>query len=243
MANKKPQETKNKKNNNQKVSNKPKKVNKPKEEVKREEKIVVEKTNKKEKKANEKLAKERKKEARKNKFVENLKDYDKTTYVIMAFILGVALTTIVARLMWPDRIAKLKDGTEPVATIDGNIISADDLYEEMKDTYSITQLLNDVDNIVLTDLYKEDDEMTEKVKSQADYYLNIYKTNYGYTEEQFLKSEFFNVINDMTLRKNFERNTQHIEDLQKAENFATNRKEIIYGDLWNQYAKEVKKQR
>ena len=64
-----------------------------------------------------------------------------------------------------------------------------------------------------------------------------------YTEEQFLKSEFFNVINDMTLRKNFERNMKHIEEMHKAEKFAINRKEIIYGDLWNQYAKEVKKQR
>ncbi len=197
MANKSKQETK-KKNNNQKVSNKPKKVNKPKEELKKEEKIVVEKTTKKEKKANEKLAKERKKEASKKKFVENLKDYDKTTYVVMAFILGIVLTTIVARLMWPDRIAKLKDGTEPVATIDGTIISADDLYEEMKATYSITQLLNNIDETILTDLYKEDDEMNEKVKSQADYYLNIYKNNYGYTEEQFLESNGFSSYDDFT---------------------------------------------
>ena len=197
MANKSKQETK-KKNNNQKVSNKPKKVNKPKEELKKEEKIVVEKTTKKEKKANEKLAKERKKEASKKKFVENLKDYDKTTYVVMAFILGIVLTTIVARLMWPDRIAKLKDGTEPVATIDGTIISADDLYEEMKTTYSITQFLNNIDENILTDLYKEDDEMNEKVKSQADYYLNIYKNNYGYTEEQFLESNGFSSYDDFT---------------------------------------------
>lgn len=192
MANKKKPETKKKNNNNQKVSNKPKKVNKPKEEIKKEEKVIVEE------KTTKKKNKERKKEVNKKRFVENLKDFDKVTYVIMAFILGIVVTTIVARLMWPDRIAKLKDGTEPVVTIDGTIISADDLYEEMKSTYSISQLLNNVDDLILTDLYKEDDKMTEKVKSQAEYYLNIYKNNYGYTEEQFLEANGFNSYDDFT---------------------------------------------
>lgn len=204
MAKKEQSETSKNKNKNVSESKKKttKKVNNSKEIEKKEEEVVVEKkSNKGEKKAkiaNEKLAKERKKEEKKKTFINNLKDYDKTTYVIMAFILGIALTAIIAKIMWPDRIATLKDGTQPVVIIDGTIISADDLYEEMKEYYSVSQILNDVDDIILKDLYPENDEMTEQVKSQAEYYLNIYENSYGYTEEQFLEANGFSSYEDFT---------------------------------------------
>lgn len=81
-------------------------------------------------------------------------------------------------IFMPDRIATLKDGTQPIATISGKNVTADELYEDMKSQYPINVLLDKIDNIILTKKYKEDDTMTDKVNSNAEYYLNMYKQYY-----------------------------------------------------------------
>jgi foldase protein PrsA len=181
-----------KKSNNKAKDIKKEKV--VKEETTKKE-VIVEKNQKEEKKkvkpANEKLAKERQRKHKKENTLEIIKNLDKTIYGIVGLILGILITFIMALILWPDRIATLEDGTQPVATIDGTIITANDLYEEMKEYYSISQILNDVDTIILEKLYPEDDEMTEEVNSQAEYYLNLYETSYGYTESEFLEANGF----------------------------------------------------
>ena len=66
---------------------------------------------------------------------------DKYRLAIYGVIGGVLATMLVVILIWPDRIAKLKDGTEPVAEIKGLTVTADDLYEDMKQIYSIIFML------------------------------------------------------------------------------------------------------
>ena len=61
----------------------------------------------------------------------------------------------------------------------------------MKNHYSVSLLLDEIDNDLLTKLYKEDDAMLEKVKSNAENYINTYKQYYGYTEEEFLSKNGF----------------------------------------------------
>ena len=53
----------------------------------------------------------------------------------------------------------------------------------MKNYYSVSLLLDEIDTDILTKLYKEDEAMTKKVEENAEYYLNMYK---HYTQEQFL---------------------------------------------------------
>ena len=48
------------------------------------------------------------------------------------------------------------------------------------------QLLDQIDTDLLEKLYPETDEMNEEVKSNAEYYINMYKQYYNYTEEEFL---------------------------------------------------------
>ena len=53
---------------------------------------------------------------------------------ILFLVVGFLLGTLLFRcILWPDRIATLKNGTQPVATIDGVIITADDLSLDSKD--------------------------------------------------------------------------------------------------------------
>lgn len=116
---------------------------------------------------------------------------DKYRLAIYGLVGGVLATLFVVMLIWPDRIAKLKDGTEPVAEIDGLVVTAEDLYESMKEIYSIGSLLDKLDNKILLEKYPEDDEMNDEVNNQATNYYNMYKAYYGIEKEDFLTNNGF----------------------------------------------------
>lgn len=160
-----------------------------KEKKEKEEKISKENIKKIEKKAKEKS------KAKKTNNPSKIQDFgyflEEHRNVISSFIAGVLITILVVIIIWPDRIATLKDGTEPVVKVDGKTYTANDLYDQMKEHYSVSQLLDAIDSDILTKIYPEDDEMKEEVESNADYYINMYQQYYNYTEEQFLSANGF----------------------------------------------------
>ncbi len=157
---------------------KPKKEKQKKEKIEHIEKIAKEKNKKTKTKNNSKIN-------------DILLFLDKNRHIIYGFIAGVLLSILVAFFIWPDRIATLKDGTQPIVKVAKKTYTANDLYEDMKNHYSVSLLLDEIDNDLLTKLYKEDDAMLEKVKSNAENYINTYKQYYGYTEEEFLSKNGF----------------------------------------------------
>ena len=117
---------------------------------------------------------------------------DEYRLAIVLFIVGFLIATLIFRcIFWPDRIATLKDGTQPVATLDGKTITADDLYEDMKKYYSVNVLLNTIDNVILEKKYPSDEEMETSIKNTAEYYYSVYENNYGYSKETFLSQYGF----------------------------------------------------
>ena len=174
-----------------------------------EEPIIIKKEEKKEKKEKEnkkdkvntnnikkieKIAKD-KNIKKKNNNSKKLNDFgyflEKNRNVISAFLIGVIITIIIALIIWPDRIATLKNGEDPVVKVGNKTYTADDLYKQMKDYYSVNQLLDKIDNDILTKMYPETDEMKKEVESTAENYINMYKQYYNYTEEQFLSANGF----------------------------------------------------
>lgn len=159
--------------------------------------IVPEKSSKKKTKSEniehiEKIAKNKKKNTKKdNKLSNVIEVFNKYRYPIYSFIAGVLITVLIAFIIWPERIAALKNGEEPVVKVDKNTYTADTLYTDMKNYYSVSLLLDKIDTDILTKMYPEDDEMTKEVNSNAEYYLNTYKQYYNMTEEQFLKQNGF----------------------------------------------------
>lgn len=159
-----------------------KKEIKNKNEVK-EEKVIT----KKEEKAKDKIKEIEEKTKKKNKITKtknNKEDFftrianDERRKIVYGFLGGLLLGLLIMFIFMPDRIATLKDGTQPIATISGKNVTADELYEDMKSQYPINVLLDKIDNIILTKKYKEDDTMKDKVNSNAEYYLNMYKQYY-----------------------------------------------------------------
>ena len=149
-------------------------------------------------KKEEKVVKEVKKEEKKN---TNKKEYDKLfkfydfidkyRLAIYGVIGGLLATVLVVILIWPDRIAKLENGLEPVASIDGLTVTAEDLYEDMKEIYSVSNLLDIIDNKILEEKYPETDEMNTELNDQAENYYNMYNQYYGYSKEEILTKNGF----------------------------------------------------
>lgn len=196
-----------------------------------------------EQKKEEKVVKEVKKEEKKN---TNKKEYDKLfkfydfidkyRLAIYGVIGGVLATVLVVILIWPDRIAKLENGLEPVASIDGLTVTAEDLYEDMKEIYSVSNLLDIIDNKILEEKYPETDEMNTELNDQAENYYNMYNQYYGYSKEEFLTKNGFGSERAFIeyLRLQYRR-TQYTDDYIKEQ---ITDKEIekyyedkVYGDI------------
>lgn len=194
---------------------------------------------KKEKKVVKEIKKEEKKNINKKEYDKLFKFYDfidKYRLAIYGVIGGVLATVLVVILIWPDRIAKLENGLEPVASIDGLTVTAEDLYEDMKEIYSVSNLLDIIDNKILEEKYPETDEMNTELNDQAENYYNMYNQYYGYSKEEFLTKNGFGSERAFIeyLRLQYRR-TQYTDDYIKEQ---ITDKEIekyyedkVYGDI------------
>lgn len=88
------------------------------------------------------------------------------------------------------KVAKLENGQEAVVTFKkGDDISVDSLYEEMKDQYALSVLLDMIDTQLLGKLYPASDAETDYIDSQVSqfkYYYEAYYSSAYSSFDQFL---------------------------------------------------------
>lgn len=171
------------------------------------------------------------------KLMKVIKKVDDNRIAILFGVVGFLLATLLFRcILWPDRIATLSDGTQPVATINGENITADDLYESMKEYFSVNVFLNNIDDMILSEMYPETDEMNDEINDTAEYYYQAYESYYGYTKEEFLSQAGYSKEADFieSLKLDYRRN-QYYEEYAKS---LVTDKEIekyydsnVYGDI------------
>lgn len=219
---KKKQETKNNKKEKKEVVVKEEKVVKevPKKESKKESKKDTKKVNK----------------VNDDKVFKMLEFFDKYRLAIYGAVGGILITVLVVVIIWPDRIATLKDGTQPVAEIDGYTVTANDLYEDMKDVYSISSLLDKIDNKILEEKYPETDEMNDELKQQAESYYSAYKQYYKMDKETFLSNNGFGSEKAFLeyLRPQYRRNKyaeDYIKTLISDKEVEKYYEDKVYGDI------------
>lgn len=219
---KKKQETKNNKKEKKEVVVKEEKVVKetPKKESKKEAKKDTKKVNK----------------VSDDKAFKMLEFFDKYRLAIYGAVGGILVTVLVVVIIWPDRIATLKNGTQPVAEIDGYTVTADDLYEDMKDVYSISSLLDKIDNKILEEKYPETDEMNDELKEQAESYYSAYEQYYQMDKETFLSNNGFGSEKAFLeyLRLQYRRNKyadDYIKTLISDKEVEKYYEDKVYGDI------------
>lgn len=190
----------------------------------------------------EKIAKEKKKKTnnKNSKFQQFIVWFEKHHVAIFSFVGGVVITALIAFIMWPDRIATLKNGEQSVVKVDKENYTADELYESMKDYYSVSLLLDDIDNDILTKLYPENDELIEEVEANAENYYNMYEQYYNYTQEQFLEQNGFSSHEAFLeyLKLDYRRNKyldEYIEENLKDEEIEDYYDENVFGDINTQH--------
>ena len=115
---------------------------------------------------------------------------------ILVFIIGFSIGITLTILLRPDAISQLKNGEEKVVSIDNYTITADTLYESLKNMGSVYIIINEIDAKILDNLYETTDEMIEEVTSEANYYLNTASNYYGYSVTAFLSSNGFTSFED-----------------------------------------------
>ena len=115
---------------------------------------------------------------------------------ILVFIIGFSIGITLTILLRPDAISQLKNGEEKVVSIDNYTITADTLYESLKNMGSVYIIINEIDTKILDNLYETTDEMIEEVTSEANYYLNTASNYYGYSVTAFLSSNGFTSFED-----------------------------------------------
>ena len=115
---------------------------------------------------------------------------------ILVFIIGFSIGITLTILLRPDAISQLKNGKEKVVSIDNYTITADTLYESLKNMGSVYIIINEIDAKILDNLYETTDEMIEEVTSEANYYLNTASNYYGYSVTAFLSSNGFTSFED-----------------------------------------------
>ena len=209
--------------------------NNKKEVVVKEEKVVKEVPKKESKKESKKDTKKVNK-VNDDKVFKMLEFFDKYRLAIYGAVGGILITVLVVVIIWPDRIATLKDGTQPVAEIDGYTVTANDLYEDMKDVYSISSLLDKIDNKILEEKYPETDEMNDELKQQAESYYSAYKQYYKMDKETFLSNNGFGSEKAFLeyLRLQYRRNKyaeDYIKTLISDKEVEKYYEDKVYGDI------------
>jgi len=86
------------------------------------------------------------------------------------------------------KVPKLENGQDAVVTLNGENISVDTLYNEMKDKYALSVLLDLVDTEILNKKYKDTSESKKEVQDQIDLMI----TQYGQGSEQKLLQQTYN---------------------------------------------------
>ena len=104
-----------------------------------------------------------------------------------------------------------------VARVGGQLVTAKSLYNDMKDYYSISLVLEDIDEKILDKKYQLSEEDKNYIKETADGYISQYE-EYGYTEEDFLTENGFSNYEDFCkyLETDYKRTIYFYDTLEKT---------------------------
>ncbi len=127
------------------------------------------------------------KKEKKGKFKNLINEITKNTPFAISLCAIVILIAALVLVLFMKRIPKTSDGKEIVATINGKKFTADELYENLKESAGTTSLLELVDSYIAEKEVTVTDEDKDYVKEVVDYYKE-YADYYGVDLKTFLSS-------------------------------------------------------
>ena len=165
------------------------------------------------------IEKEIKKE--KTSLVETIKA--NATLILLCIICILLIVNII--LISIGHKVKLSDGKEIVASIDGKTITAEELYDSIKENYGTNSLMDIIDSTIIEKEIENKSDALEKAKEQVSSIKKQYETmgynweevltNYGYDSEQVLIDEIMNSILKEEVAKKYIAKNITEEEIQK----------------------------
>lgn len=148
---------------------------------------------------------------------------ENATLILLCLICLLLIINIV--LIVKGHSVKLSNGNEIVASIDEKEVTAEELYEAVKETYITNELINTIDNFIIekeiTDTNEAEKTAKEQVESIKEQYNSMgYKwtevlTNYGYESEKVLLDEIKNSILKENVVVNYLKSNLTEEEVKK----------------------------
>lgn len=126
------------------------------------------------------------------------------------------------------KVPKLENGQDAVVTLNGENISVDTLYNEMKDKFALSVLLDLMDTEILNQKYEDTDESKQEVQDQID--LMIYQ--YGGGDEAALLEQTYSAWGISTMDELEEYLTLSYKRNKAIEDYA---KSIVTDDEINEF--------
>lgn len=110
---------------------------------------------------------------------------------------------------------KLKNGEEVAIKVNGENITADTLYNELREKYAKYLIINDIDKKIFDTIYKNDEEIEQQVNEQYEYYESQYSQS-GTSLEEVIKNYGYKNVNEFKdeLRLNIQR-SKAVDDYLK----------------------------
>ncbi len=118
----------------------------------------------------------------------------KKGHIIISVVAIICVTALLITLIITSKmVPKLENGKDAVVTIGkGKDISADDLYDKLKEQYALNVLIDMIDTQLLNDKYKTTKEEKEYVDAQIEqlkyYYQSYYASTYSSFEEMLVQA-------------------------------------------------------
>ena len=146
-------------------------------------------------------------------------------------ILPVAILSLVGC----GKVPVLENGQEAVVTTKVGSISANDLYDKLKETYGNAVLIEMIDTLILNDKYEETEDEKEHVKEQIKELEGIAESNgmtflsyinyYGFKDKEAVENYFvLNYRRDLAVK-------DYVKDTIKDKDIEKYYKDNIYGDI------------
>ena len=171
-----------------------------------------------------------KKEKKKNKIVKWFNNLTLEQIIIGGVIL-IAILLIVL-ICAATKNTKTKNGDDIVVQVDGKTITANDLYDALKEQNGYNVAINMIDDYILNKEYKTTDDMKESAEAT----IKTYKSTYGDSYESFL--EYNGISNDDELKELLIKNNKltlvtedYIKDNITEKEMKDYYENNIYGDI------------
>ncbi len=117
---------------------------------------------------------------RKDKVITSDSNNNFKILFIVTLCVAVVLIAALIYTIYSKRVPKLKDGDEIVATINGKTVTADDLFEALKESNGASELVNLIDEYIADKeitMSKEDEDYVDEVVDYYVDYADYYQTD------------------------------------------------------------------